>query len=135
MYSRTVTVSTAAEWLCYGVLMNLTIEHVLLLRRAPGLYEFKRVEMRRQNPPTFYDIWEISWAADTATREEESSVDESGIDRKQIKAADQVPRRLIEAASEDSALRREMGLLLNEEVARLCSEGFALKEDTRRIKR
>ena len=111
--------------------MNLTIEHVLLIRRALGLYEFKRLEMRRQNPPTFYDIWEVSWAADAAIREEESPVDESLIDRKQITAADQVPRPLIE----DSVLRREMGLLLNEEVERLCSEGFTIKEDTRWIKR
>jgi hypothetical protein len=115
--------------------MNLTIEHVLLIRRVHGLYEFKRLELRRRNPPMFYDIWEVSWAADAATREEENPVDESVTDRKQIKAADQVPRPLIEGLSEDSVLRREMGLLLNEEVKRLCSVGFTIKEDTRRIKR
>jgi len=115
--------------------MSLTVEHVLLIRRTHGLYEFKRLEMRRQNPPTFYDIWEVSWAANAAPREGESFVDESAIDRKQIKAADKIPRPLIEELSEDSVLRREMGLLLNEEVERLCSNDFTIKEDTRRIKR
>jgi hypothetical protein len=115
--------------------MNLPIEHVLLLRRVPELFEFKRLELKRQNPPTFYDIWEVSWAADAATRERDYALDENLIDRKQIKAADQIPRPLIDKSSEDSVLHREMELLLNEEVERLCQEGFVIKEDTRKAKR
>jgi hypothetical protein len=116
--------------------MNLTMEHVLLIRhRTHGLCEFKRLELRRQNPPTFYDIWEVSWAADAATQERDSPVDESLIDRKQIKAADNVPRPLTEPLNEDSILHREMDLLLNEEVERFCSEGFTIQENTRRVKR
>src|SRR6266513_860614 len=98
------------------VLMNLTMEHVLLIRRTHGLCEFKRLELRRQNPPTFYDIWEVSWAADAATRERDSPVGESLIGRKQIKAADHVPRPLAETLSENAILHREMQLLLDEEV-------------------
>lgn len=110
------------------------VEHVLLLHRVQGHFDFIRLEMRRQAPPTFYDVWEVAWSADAASREEDHPVADNLMVRKQIQSADQVARPL-EESSEDSVLRREMGLLLNKEVERLCSEGFTIKEDTRRIRR
>ena len=112
--------------------MSATVHSILLSRKKDEVYEYKRLELRRQNLPVCFDLWELAWCSELPYRD--YSIDDktdANISQKQIKPASQYPPLGMEPSSEKSIFQKAVELVLDEEVKRLDTEGFTVMKDTR----